>query len=108
MEVFYGNRSFQEAKDNAIFFDEDGDITEVMTHNTDLKNRLRKYASQFPDLCKQTDNNEQGGLTFEIQKKRLSIKLTAPYTEERRRVASNLAKKHTKNLRRKENENSVL
>ena len=95
-------------KTTAIFFDEEGAITEVMTHNTDLKNRLRKYASQYPNLCKQTDDNEQGGLTFEIQKKRLSIKLTAPYTEERRRAASNLAKKHTKNLRRNDNENLVL
>ena len=77
-----------------------------MTHNTDLKNRLLKYASKYPDLCKQTDDNEQGGLTFEIQKKRLSIKLTAPYSEERRRAASELAKQHTKNLRR--NENSFL
>lgn len=40
----------------------------------------------------QTDDNEQGGLTFEIQKNRLSIKLTAPYSEERRRAASELAK----------------
>lgn len=86
-------------KTTAIFFDEEGDITEVMTHNTDLKNRLRKYASQYPDLCKQTDDNEQGGLTFEIQKKRLSIKLTAPYTEERRKAASDLAKKNTGGLR---------
>ena len=95
-------------KITAIFFDEEGDITEVMTHNTDLKNRLRKYASQYPNLCKHTDDNEQGGLTFEIQKKRLSIKLTAPYTDERRRAASELAKKHTKNLRRNDNENPVL
>ena len=95
-------------KTTAIFFDEDNDITEVMTHNTNLKNRLRKYASLHPNLCKQTDDNEQGGLTFEIQKKRLSIKLTAPYTEERRKAASDLAKKHTKNLRRNDNENPVL
>ena len=27
-------------KTTSIFFNEDGDITEVMTHNTDLKNRL--------------------------------------------------------------------
>lgn len=95
-------------KTTAIFFDEEGDITEVMTNNTDLKNRLRKYASQHPNLCKQTDDNEQGGLTFEIQKKRLSIKLTAPYSEERRRAASELAKKNAQNLRRNENENPVL
>lgn len=95
-------------KTTSIFFDEASDTTEVMTHNTDLKNRLRKYANQYPYLCKQTDDNEQGGLTFEIQKNRLSIKLTAPYSEERRKAASELAKKHTNNLRRNEHENPVL
>ena len=29
--------------------------------------------------CRQTDDDEQGGLTFEIEKGRLSFRLTAPY-----------------------------
>lgn len=33
-------------------------------------------------------------MTFEIDKGRLSIRLTAPYTEERRRNASDYAKKY--------------
>lgn len=28
-------------------------------------------ASQFPELCQQTDNDEQGGLHFEIDKSRI-------------------------------------
>lgn len=86
-------------KTTAIFFDEQSSIIEVQTHNADLKNRLRKYAEKYPDLCQQTDDNEQGGLTFEIQKGRFGFKLTAPYTQERRKAASNLAKKNTGGLR---------
>ena len=38
--------------------------------------------------------DEQGGLTFEIEKGRLSFRLTAPYSEERRQAASEWAKKN--------------
>ena len=58
---------------------------------TKLKKRLLEYASKFPELCQQTDDDEQGGLRFEIDKSRISIRQTAPYSEERRTVASKLA-----------------
>ena len=60
-------------------------------HDTKQKKRLLAYAAQFPELCQQTDDDEQGGLRFEIDKSRISIRLTAPYSEERRNVASKLA-----------------
>ena len=52
-----------------------------------------KIAAQFPELCQQTDDDEQGGLRFEIDKSRISIRLTAPYSNERRKLASEAAKK---------------
>ena len=55
-------------KTTAIYFDEYGDLIEVQTHNTDLKKRLRKFTVMCPDHCRQTDDDEQGGLTFEIEK----------------------------------------
>ena len=78
-------------KTTAIYFDEYSDLIEVQTHNTDLKKRLSKFAAMYPELCQQTDDDEQGGLRFEIDKSRISIRLTAPYSEERRNVASKLA-----------------
>ena len=51
------------------------------------------FAAKYPQCCRQTDDDEQGGLTFEIEKGRLSFRLTAPYSEERRRAASEAAKK---------------
>ena len=79
-------------KITAIFFDEYGDLIEVQTHNTELKKRLSKFATMYPDHCRQTDDNEQGGLTFEIKKGRLSFRLTAPYSAERRKIYSKNAK----------------
>mgnify|MGYP000749780609 CR=1 FL=1 len=79
-------------KTTVIYFDEYGNMIEVQTHNTDLKKRLTAFAKEYPQCCRQIDDDEQGGLTFEIEKGRLSFRLTAPYSEERRKAASTQAK----------------
>ena len=81
-------------KTTMIYFDEQSRIIEVQTHNTDLKKRLTAFAAKHPQCCRQTDADEQGGLTFEIEKGRLSFRLTAPYSEEWRRAASEQAKQN--------------
>ena len=74
-----------------VFYNAKDPIAEVYTHDTKMKKRLLTYAAKFPEPCQQTDDDEQGGLRFEIDKSRISIRLTAPYSEERRNVASKLA-----------------
>ena len=59
----------------------------IRTHNTALKKRLLAFAEKHPDLCRLTDDDELGCLSFEIDKDRFSIRLTAPYTEERKALA---------------------
>ena len=81
-------------KTTVIYFDEYGSMIEVQTHNTDLKKRLIVFAKEYPQCCRQIDDDEQGGLTFEIEKGRLSFRLTAPYSEERKQAASEWAKKN--------------
>ncbi len=81
-------------KTTAIFFDEYSSIIEVQTHNTDLKKRLTAFAAKHPQCCRQMDDDEQGGLTFEIEKGRLSFRLTAPYSEERKQATSEWANHH--------------
>ena len=78
-----------------LYFNENDAITEVYTHNTDLKKRLLAYAAQFPEQCQQTDDDERGGLRFEIDKSRISIRLTAPYSEERRKQYRDQAKRNS-------------
>ena len=75
-----------------LHFNEKDSYTEVYTHNTNLKKRLLAYAEKYPKLCQQTDDDEQGGLWFEINKNRISIQLTAPYSEECRIKARAVAK----------------
>lgn len=87
-------RLTKKQKTTVIYFDEHSRIIEVQTQNTDLKKRLTAFAAKYPQCCRQTDDDEQGGLTFEIEKGRLSFRLTAPYNEERRRAASKCAKQN--------------
>ena len=75
-----------------VFYNAKDPTAEVYTHDTKLKKRLLEYAAKFPELCQQTDDDEQGGLRFEIDKSRISIRLTAPYSEKRRTAARNYAK----------------
>ena len=53
-----------------LYFNEKDSITEIYTHNTKLKKRLKEYAAKYPELCQQTDDDEQGALRFEIDKSR--------------------------------------
>ena len=74
-------------KTTEIYFDETAAPVVIQTHNTALKKRLLAFAEKFPDLCRLTDDDELGYLSFEINKDRFSIRLTTPYTEERRQLA---------------------
>ena len=76
-----------------VYYNAKDPTAEVYTHDTKLKKRLLEYAAKFPELCQQTDDDEQGGLRFEIDKSRISIRLTAPYSKERRNKARETAKR---------------
>ena len=84
-----------------VYYNAKDPIAEVYTHDTKLKKRLLEYAAKYPELCQQTDDDEQGGLRFEIDKVRISIRLTAPYSEERRNASRKLAME-TKNLKNRQ------
>ena len=89
----------KQEKTTDIWFDEKDPLIHIRTHNTDLKNSLTAYSRRYPAICKLTDEDaETGCMEFEIRKGRFSFRLTAPYSEERRRAASEAAKKHSGNL----------
>ena len=84
----------KQEKTTDIWFDEKEPLIYIRTHNTDLRNRLTEYSRKYPAACKLTDDDPDTGCKeFEIEKGRFSFRLTAPYSEERRRAASVAAKK---------------
>ena len=74
-------------KTTEIYFSESKDPITISTFNTSLKNRLTEFAKEYPELCKQTDDNEMGGLSFVIRKDRFSFRILPPPTDERKAKA---------------------
>ena len=80
-------------KETIILTSDADDVWQIYTFNTALKKKLKGFAYQYPDCCiLKKEDPDIGCATFEIQKARLSIRLTAPYSEERRRNARRSAK----------------
>ncbi|MBP3898769.1 MAG: molecular chaperone [Mogibacterium sp.] len=85
----------KEERETILLFNEADDTATIYTFNSSLKRRLAAFAEKYPDLCALTvDDAVYGSVTYEIQKSRVSIRLVAPYSEERRKVASEYAKEN--------------
>lgn len=77
-----------------FYFNEHDDLAEIYTHNTDLKKHLLAYAKEYPELCQLTEDDEQGGLRFEIDKHRIGIRLITPYYLQHYETVSQRAKEN--------------
>ena len=78
-------------KETIILTNEEDNFWNVFTYNKGLQRRFMSFAEQYPENCRFKSQNNEGGMTFEIEKGRLSIRLTVPYTEERRKASSDYA-----------------
>ena len=88
----------KQEKTTDIWFDEKNPLIHIRTHNTDLKKRLLAYSRRYPAICQQTDTDpDTGCMEFEIAKGRFSFCLTAPYSEECRKAASEVVKSAASN-----------
>ena len=79
-------------KETILLTNEADDFYEVYTFNSALKKKLAAYAKRHPDLCRLKETTKEGSATYVIDKARLSIRLTEPYSEARRQAASKQAK----------------
>ena len=80
-------------KETILLTSEGDDTWSIYTFNPGLKRKLAGYARQHPNLCRLTASTKEGSETYEISKTRVSIRLTAPYSEERRRAAGEQARR---------------
>ena len=80
-------------KETIILTSEGDDTYSVYTFNAALKRRLADFANKYPELCRlECEDKKVGYQSYIIDKARLSIRITAPYSEARRRAASERAK----------------
>ena len=80
-------------KETIILTNEADEFYDVYTFNSALKKKLAAYAKRHPDLCSLTETTREGSVTYKVDKTRLSIRLSEPYSEERRKASSERAKK---------------
>ncbi len=80
-------------KETIILTSEGDKTVSIYTFNADLKRRLEKFSKQYPNLCRLERTTVEGSVTYELDKSRFSVRLVPPYSEERRRAASENAKK---------------
>ena len=74
-------------KTTEIYFNEADDITTISTYNTKLKNRLKQFAKECPELCKLVSNDELGCLVFEINKESFTFRCMKPPSDKKREKA---------------------
>lgn len=86
-------------KETIILTSEGDDTYSVYTFNAALKRRLDDFAKKYPDLCHlESEDKKSGCQSYVIDKARLSVRLTAPYSEERRNAVRERAKRRKNNL----------
>lgn len=81
-------------KETIVLFNEAEDTASIYTYNAGLKKRLAAFSKKYPDLCRLEKSNDLGGATYLMDKSRLSIRFLPPYSEERRRKASEYARQN--------------
>lgn len=86
-------------KETIILTSEGDDTYSVYTFNAALKRQLADFAKKYPDPCHlESEDKKIGCQSYVIDKARLSVRLTAPYSEERRNAARERAKQRKDNL----------
>ena len=81
-------------KETIILFNEGEQEASIYTYNASLRKRLALFSKQHPELCRMERSFDQGGVSYVLDKSRLSIRLIAPYSEERRQKACEQGKKN--------------
>ena len=81
-------------KETIVLFNEGEDTASIFTYNAGLRRRLENFSKKYPDLCRLEKSCEQGGVSYVLEKSRLSIRQQPPKSEERRQKASEYAKQN--------------
>lgn len=81
-------------RETIILWNQTDEPVSIQTYDAGLKRRLRDYAKKHPELCRFERSDSFGGEFYLLEKSRLSVRLLPPFSEERRKQASEQAKKN--------------
>ncbi len=80
-------------KETIILWNQTDEPASIQTYDRSIKKRLEAFAKKHPDLCVLERENELGGVFYRVEKARVSVRFLSPYSEERKKKASEQAKK---------------
>ena len=84
----------KEEKKSIVNFNEGEDVASIYTYNAGLKKRLAMFSKKYPELCRLERTHPQGGVSYLLDKSRLSIRLLPPCSKERREKMSENGKQN--------------
>ena len=74
-------------KETIVLFNEADEEAHIQTYNAGLRKRLESFSKKNSELCRLDKRMEQGGVSYLIDKSRLSIRIQPPMSDERKQKA---------------------
>ena len=88
-------RLTKKERDTEIIYDQSDAPMQIRTHDLNLIRRLIALSNEYPETCCLVEVDTISGTYFEVMdKSRVSIHVTKPYSAERRQRQSEWAKEH--------------
>ncbi|MCD8363304.1 MAG: molecular chaperone [Lachnospiraceae bacterium] len=81
-------------RETEIWYNQTNDPMQIRTNDPKLIRKLTALSEEFPELCQLDNVDEYCGSYFTVDKKRISIHVTRPYSEERRGKQSEWAREY--------------
>ena len=81
-------------KETILNFDEGNPKAIVYTFNLKLKQKLQSLSEKYPNVFRLIKSDKSGAVTYEIPKKRLSVRFSAPISEAEHKRRSEWALKN--------------
>ena len=79
-------------KETILLTNELDDFWDIYTFNSALKRKLKNFDTEYPELCCQRKQTEEGSVTYRVKKDRVSVNLKKPVSQETSRKRSEAAK----------------
>ena len=77
-------RLLKEEKETILLTSEADDSWNIYTCSIDLKNKLKRFASSYPEICRlKSENSEDGSVSYLVNKSSVSVQLN-PLTKKKK------------------------
>lgn len=87
---FMSEKSKKKGQTTDIFFDDYYPTVTIITYNYKLKKKLAKFYQEYPECCRKIYEDDDGGVRYEVEKSRMSLRFISPCSEEKKEMYRNI------------------